>query len=41
VVGDKGLDDGVVEYKGRRDAEMQLIPIDQVVGFVKGLLRPA
>jgi prolyl-tRNA synthetase len=41
VVGDKGLDDGVVEYKGRRDAEMQLIPIDQVVSFVKGLLRPA
>jgi prolyl-tRNA synthetase len=41
VVGDKGLDEGVVEYKGRRDAEMQLIPIDQVVGFVKGLLHPA
>ena len=39
VVGDKGLDDGMVEYKGRRDAEMQLVPIDQIVGFVKGLLR--
>jgi prolyl-tRNA synthetase len=28
VVGDKGLDEGLVEYKGRRDAEMQLVPIE-------------
>jgi prolyl-tRNA synthetase len=41
VVGDKGLDDGVVEYKGRRDAEMQLIPIEQIVGLLTGRLRPA
>jgi len=40
VVGDKGLDDGMVEYKGRRDAEMQLIPIAQIVGFLMERLRP-
>ncbi|WP_295577604.1 proline--tRNA ligase [uncultured Lamprocystis sp.] len=40
VVGDKGLDDGMVEYKGRRDAEMQLIPIAEIVGFLMERLRP-
>ncbi len=35
VVGDKGLDDGLVEYKGRRDAEMQLVPIAEIVGFIE------
>lgn len=40
VVGDKGLDDGLVEYKGRRDTQMQLIPIDQIVGFLMERLRP-
>jgi len=39
VVGDKGLDDGMVEYKGRRDAEMQLVPIEQIVGFLAERLR--
>jgi prolyl-tRNA synthetase len=39
VVGDKGLDDGMVEYKGRRDAEMQLVPIEQIVGFLTERLR--
>jgi prolyl-tRNA synthetase len=39
VVGDKGLDDGQVEYKGRTDAEMQLIPIDTIVEFVRERLR--
>ncbi|MBK1722565.1 proline--tRNA ligase [Thiocystis violacea] len=38
VVGDKGLDDGQVEYKGRTDAEMQLIPISEIVGFVRDRL---
>jgi len=41
VVGDKALDDGMVEYKGRRDAEMQLIPIAEIVGFLSERLRPA
>ena len=35
VVGDKHLDDGQVEYKGRSDAEMQLISIDEVVPFLE------
>ena len=39
VVGDKGLDDGMVEYKGRTDEEMQLIPIAEIVGFVRDRLR--
>jgi prolyl-tRNA synthetase len=41
VVGDKGLDLGQVEYKGRQDAETQLIPIDQIVGFLAERLRTA
>lgn len=39
VVGDKGLDDGQVEYKGRTDEEMQLIPLAEIVGFVRERLR--
>jgi prolyl-tRNA synthetase len=35
VVGDKHLDDDKVEYKGRADAEMQLIPIDEIVQFME------
>jgi len=31
----------MVEYKGRRDAEMQLIPIAEIVGFLMERLRPA
>jgi len=41
VVGDKGLDSGQVEYKGRLDSETQLIPIDQIVGFLAERLRTA
>ena len=41
VVGDKGLDDGVVEYKGRLDAEMQLVPIDRIASFLAERLKPA
>jgi len=39
VVGDQGLDNGQVEYKARTDAEMQLIPLDTVVEFVRARLR--
>ncbi len=35
VVGDKHLDNARVEYKGRRDAEMQLIAIDEIVPFLE------
>ncbi len=39
VVGDKGLDEGMVEYKGRRDAEMQLVPLADIVAFLIERLR--
>ncbi len=39
VVGDKGLDEGKVEYKGRRDSEMQLVPLEEIVGFLDARLR--
>lgn len=38
VVGDRGLDNGVVEYKGRRDAENQEIPLAEVVNEFKARL---
>ena len=34
VVSDKGLDVGTLEYKGRRDAESQHIPIHEIVSFL-------
>lgn len=38
VIGDKHLDEGKVEYKGRRDAEMQLIALDEIVPFLERTL---
>ncbi|MBK1699473.1 proline--tRNA ligase [Thiococcus pfennigii] len=35
VVGDKGLDAGAVEYKGRRDSDSRLIPLAEVVAFLR------
>jgi prolyl-tRNA synthetase len=40
VIGDKHLDDGKVEYKGRRDADMQLVPLDEIVPFLERKLAP-
>jgi prolyl-tRNA synthetase len=40
VIGDKHLDDGKVEYKGRRDADMQLIPLDEIAPFLERTLAP-
>ena len=34
VIGDKGLDTGVVEYKTRRDSESQDIAIDKITDFL-------
>jgi prolyl-tRNA synthetase len=39
VVGDKSLDDGQVEYKGRNDSDTQLIPIEEIVGWLSARLR--
>lgn len=35
VIGDKGIDEGQVEYKGRCDEEMQLIPLTDIVEFIR------
>lgn len=34
VIGEKGLDEGFVEYKGRADSQTQNIPRDQAVSFI-------
>jgi len=39
VIGDRGLDKGVVEYKGRRDADNQDIPLDGIVAFLQSKLK--
>ncbi len=38
VVGDRGLDKGEIEYKGRRDEKAQYVPMDNVIEFIKGKL---
>lgn len=35
VIGDRGLEAGNIEYKGRRDAEKQEIPAAEIVEFLK------
>lgn len=35
VVGDRGLEKGIIEYKGRRDENSQDIPADQLVDFLR------
>jgi len=35
VLGERGLDNGVVEYKGRRDVESQDIALDNLVEFLQ------
>lgn len=34
VVGDRGLEAGALEYKGRRDAEKQEVATDEIVSFI-------
>lgn len=35
VIGERGLEAGNIEYKGRRDAEKQEVAIDEVIEFLK------
>ena len=35
VIAERGMDNGVLEYKGRRDAENTDVPVDEVVAFLK------
>ncbi len=39
VVGDRGLKDGAAEYKGRQDAQAQMIPLADVTARMRALLR--
>ena len=41
VVGERGLKDGQLEYKGRRDADAQMVPVSEVAAFLKGRLCAA
>ncbi|GEN26794.1 proline--tRNA ligase [Halovibrio variabilis] len=35
VIGDRGLDNAELEYKGRRDSEATMVPADQIVDFLR------
>ncbi|HSX86202.1 MAG TPA: proline--tRNA ligase, partial [Cellvibrio sp.] len=39
VVGDRGLESGTLEYKGRRDADKQEIPAGEIVSFVTNKIK--
>jgi len=39
VVGDRGLEKGSIEYKGRRDSDSQDIALDDIVEFLKNTIR--
>ncbi len=38
VVGEKGLDEGTVEYRGRKETENSMIAIDNIVSMLRGRL---
>jgi len=38
VIAERGMDNGVLEYKGRGDADKTEVPVDVVVAFIKGKL---
>jgi prolyl-tRNA synthetase len=35
VLGDRGLDNQVVEYRGRTDSESREIPLSEIIGFLQ------
>ncbi|MGH6634711.1 MAG: proline--tRNA ligase [Gammaproteobacteria bacterium] len=35
VLSDRGLDEGRLEYKGRRDQEIQYLPMERALGFIQ------
>ena len=39
VIGDRGLEAGNIEYKGRRDAEKQEVPVANIVEFLKARIK--
>ncbi|MBI3903087.1 MAG: proline--tRNA ligase [Nitrosomonadales bacterium] len=38
VIGERGLKEGMVEYKGRRDADAQQVPMQDIVQFIQSKL---
>ncbi|MAT52012.1 MAG: proline--tRNA ligase [Porticoccaceae bacterium] len=40
VIGDRGLEKGIIEYKGRRDAEAIEVPVSQINDFMMGKTNP-
>jgi prolyl-tRNA synthetase len=38
VVGERGLDNGQLEYKNRRDSKSKDIPLDEIIDFIKKVL---
>jgi prolyl-tRNA synthetase len=40
VLGDKGLARGMIEYKGRRDAAARDLPLANIVGEMRALVKP-
>ncbi|MDH5778687.1 MAG: proline--tRNA ligase [Gammaproteobacteria bacterium] len=39
VIGDRGLDKGMLEYKGRKDADNQDVPVDGVLEFLQQQIK--
>ncbi len=39
VIGERGLDNGEAEYKGRRDEKSQTVPLDDVINFMQNKLK--
>jgi prolyl-tRNA synthetase len=39
VIGDRGLEAGTIEYKGRRDVEKQEIQVNDIVNFLKAQMK--
>ncbi len=39
VIGERGLDDGIVEYKARRSSDIEKIKLDNVLDFLQGKLK--
>jgi prolyl-tRNA synthetase len=39
VLGERGLDAGQIEYKGRRDRDSQNLPIADAIAFIRDRLQ--
>ena len=40
VLGDRSLEKGIVEYKGRRDTESTDVALDDIIRFIKDKIQP-